>query len=149
MSQMAKLEFSLVINRPVEQVFAFKVNFENDAQWSAASGQAQKTSEGPIGVGTTFRQVSSILGRQIENELEITEYEPNRKYTSRSKAGPFPFQARWIFEPVEGGTRVSVVIEAEPAGFFKLAEPILVSITKRQFQTDLENLKELMEAHAL
>ena len=39
-------------------------------------------------------------------------------------------------------------IEAEPGGFFKLAEPLL-TIAKRQFQNDLDNLKDLTEAHAL
>jgi hypothetical protein len=42
-----------------------------------------------------------------------------------------------------------VRLEAEPGGFFKLAEPLLVSILKRQFEADLANLKDLMETHAL
>ena len=53
------------------------------------------------------------------------------------------------FEPMDGGTRVNTTIEGEPGGFFKLAEPLIVSMSKRQFQSDLDNLKDLMEANAL
>ena len=53
------------------------------------------------------------------------------------------------FEPVGGGTRVSQTMEAEPGGFFKLAEALMVPIARRQFQNDLNNLRDLMDAHAL
>ncbi len=58
-------------------------------------------------------------------------------------------QNRVTFERVEGGTRVTLTLVGEPGGFFKLAEPLLVSMLKRQYQADLANLKDLMEAHAL
>jgi uncharacterized membrane protein len=100
-------------------------------------------------VGTTGRFVSKFLGRRIENESVVTEFEPNRKYSWQSKSGPFPFQASMTFEGTEGGTQVNATIEAEPGGFFKLAEPLIVSMAKRQFQSDFDNLKDLMEANAL
>jgi hypothetical protein len=53
------------------------------------------------------------------------------------------------FERIEGGTRVNATIEAEPGGFFKLAEPLIVSIAKRQFPAGFDSLKDLMEASAL
>jgi hypothetical protein len=81
--------------------------------------------------------------------MEITEFEPNRKFTLRSMSGPFPLQATVTFEGIEGGTQVNAIIEGEPGGFFKLAEPLIVSIAKRQFQSDFDNLKDLMEANAL
>ena len=40
-------------------------------------------------------------------------------------------------------------LEAEPGGFFKLAEPLVIAMAKRSFQGDLDNLKDLMEADAL
>jgi hypothetical protein len=46
-----------------------------------------------------------------------------------------------------------IVLEArvpsEPGGFFKLAEPLVVTMAKRQLQNDLDNLRDLMEARAL
>ena len=146
---MAKADVSTTIKRPVEDVFAVLSNPENSPKWSSSALDSKKTSEGPIGVGTTSRSVSKFLGRRIESESEITEFEPNRKFAAHSKSGPFPFQATVTFERIEGGTRVNVTIEAEPGGFFKLAEPLIVSMAKRQFQSDFDNLKDLMEANAL
>ena len=145
---MAKLEISTVINRPVEEVFAFLSNPENYPKWISSSSEVKIISEGPIGVGTTFRPVVNFLGRRIEGESEVTEYEPNRRYATKSKLGPVPVEWRVTFERVEGGTRVSMSGEVEPGGFFKIAEPLLVSMVKRQFEADLANLKDLMEAHA-
>ena len=145
---MAKFEGSIVINRPLEEVFALLSNPENNPKWQSGIVELRKTSEGPIGVGATYRSVNQFLGRRIEGETEITEYEPNRKYTLKSKL-PFPVEARTTFERVEGGTRINLKTEVEIGGFFKLAEPLVVSMGKRQFEGDLANLKDLMEAHAV
>jgi uncharacterized membrane protein len=146
---MATLEISIVINRPVEEVFAFVSNSENYPKWSSWSREVKITSAGPIGVGTTYRAVVTFLGRRIEGEIECTEYEPNRSYATKSTSGPFPAESRVTFERVEGGTRVTNTLVAEPGGFFKLAEPLLVSMIKRQFEANMANLKDLMETHAV
>ena len=146
---MATLELSTIINRPVEEVFAFLSNPENGPKWSAGSSEVKITSAGAIGVGTTYRSVRTFLGRRIETEAEFIEFEPNHSFAQKSKSGPFPVQNRVTFERVEGGTRVTLTLVGEPGGFFKLAEPLLVSMLKRQFEADLANLKDLMEAHAV
>jgi uncharacterized membrane protein len=149
MRQMAKLEFSTVINRPIEEVFAFLSNPENSSKWHLRGNEVKMTSQGPIGVGTTYRSVRTFLGRRIESETGFTEYEPNRKITLKSKRGPMPTKSQWTFDSVAGGTRVDLTIEGEPGGFFKVVEPLLVSTAKRQLEADFANLKDLMEAHAL
>jgi uncharacterized membrane protein len=146
---MATLEISTVINRPLEEVFAFLSNPENGPKWSSGSSDVTITSAGPLGVGSAYRSARTFLGRRIESEIEVTEYEPNRSYATKSTSGPFPMQSRVIFERAEGGTRVTGTLVGEPGGFFKLAEPLLVSMVKRQFDADLANLKDLMESHAV
>jgi uncharacterized protein YndB with AHSA1/START domain len=140
---------SIVINRPLEEVFAFVSNPENNPKWVSMSDSVRLTSAGPIGVGTTFRSVVTILGRRIEGEVAFTEYEPNHSYAQKTTSGPIPVESQVTFERVDGGTRVTNHQVAEPGGFFKLAEPVLVRMIKRQFEADFANLKDLMEAHAL
>jgi uncharacterized protein YndB with AHSA1/START domain len=146
---MAQFEISTVINRPVEEVFAVLSNYENNPKWFPSAIEVKQTSEGPIGVGTTYRTVLTFLGRRIEGETEFTEYEPTRRFAAKSTSGPFPVENRTTFERVEAGTRVTFTTVAEPGGFFKLAEPLLVSMVKRQFEAAFVNLKDQMEAHAL
>ena len=145
---MATLDMSIVIKRPLEEVFAFLSNPENNPKWVSMSNEVHLTSAGPIGVGTTFRSVVTVLGRRLEGEVEFTEYEPNRSYAQKTTSGPIPVESRVTFERVDGGTQVTNHQVAEPGGFFKLAEPVLVRMIKRQFEADFANLKDLMESHA-
>lgn len=147
---MARLESSVTINRPVEEVFAFLSNYENDPKWSSATVEGTKTSEGPIGVGTTWRSVSKVLGRRVETELEYIEYELNRKIAIRQASGPYPHTFIVTLERVEGGTKINFAGEFEPGGFFgKLADPLLTRIAKRPLEAGFAKLKDLMEAGAL
>ena len=145
---MLKIESTIVINRPVEEVFAVVSNLENNLKWDSGFLEVKRTSQLPIGVGTTWQAVRKGLGQRIETEVEVTEYEPNQKCTHKGKS-PFPVQVQWLLDSVEGGTRINGRIEAEPGGFFKLAEPLVAGMGKRQIEADLATLKDLMEAHAL
>jgi len=146
---MAKIETSIVVNRPLEEVFAFTTNLENQLKYQPRLLEAKKTSEGPIGVGTTWRLVGKVLGQRMEFEQQCTEYELNRKFSGRPRSGPFPLEERCTYEQVEGGTRFNLTFDFQPRGFMKLAEPLLVSMLKRQAETDLMNLKKLMETNVL
>ena len=143
---MIKSEISVVINRPVEEVFAFANDLESDPQWMAAVSERKKTSEGPVGVGTTFRDKGTLLGQKVENNYEVTEYELNAKLGIKTVSGSIQIEATSTCEPVEGGTRFTMAGDAEVAGLFKFAEPIVASMMRRQLEADLAKLKELMEA---
>jgi len=143
---MGKLEVSVVIKRPVEEVFSFVNDPANETLWSSGQVESSQISEGPVGVGTIGREVYRILGKRFEYTYEITEYEPNRRRSCKSISGPFPWQGKYTFESVKGGTKVTMVSEYQIGGFFKLAEPIVIRMVKRQFEAEFKNLKDLMEA---
>ena len=145
---MVRVELNVVINRPVEEVYAYTSNPENNSQWQSNCLGAVITSEGPTGVGTTFSDGAKFLGRRIESTFEITEYDPNRKVWFKTTSGPIPAKAGYTYESVEGGTKVTFGCEAEPGGLFKLAKPIIVREIKREWETSLANLKDLLEAQA-
>ena len=145
---MVRADVSTTIKRPVEDVFAVISDGRRHPQWVSSVNEMTQTSDGPIGVGTTWHGVSKFLGRRMETDQVYTEFEPNRRLTWEATT-PFPMTFVFTFEAVAGGTRVTQVVEAEPGGFFKLAGPLLVSAAKRQFQTDLDNLRDLMEGDAL
>jgi uncharacterized membrane protein len=138
-------EVSIVINRPLEEVFVFLSDLENNLKWRSGMIQAKKTSEGPIGVGTTYRMINNFFGRQIEGEAEVTEYEPNRKYATRNRSG-LPVETWRTFEPIPGGTRVTFMVKVEVSGFMKLVEPLAARIGKRRLEADAATLKRLIES---
>lgn len=145
---MARAEVSTTIKRPIEEVFAVLSDPSNNPKWISGSVETTKTSDGPIGVGTTWHGVGKFLGRRIDGDAKFTEFEANRKLTAAATS-PFPVTIEITLEPVAGGTRVNQTVEGEPGGFFKLVGPLLETVAKRQFQNDLDNLRDLMEADAL
>ena len=145
---MIKIEQTVVINRPVEEVFEFIANPENLSLWAGAVKESKLISEGPVGVGSTSTNVIELLGRRIESVNEVTEYELNSKIATKSTSGPMPVESKQTLKAVEGGTEVTNSAKLEGAGVFKLAEPIFARMVNRQVDMDFANLKDLLEARA-
>ena len=143
---MAKIKASVVINRPVEDVFAYVADPEKVSQWAGPVIESKQTSEGSVGLGTTTSRVTQFLGRTIEAIHVITEYEPGRVYADRTTSGPVPIHSRILFDAGDGGTKVTIEGELQAAGFFKIAEPIMLRVARRQVETDVQTLKEILEA---
>jgi uncharacterized protein YndB with AHSA1/START domain len=141
---MVRFEISTEIKRPVAEVFAYTVDPNNLPEWNAIVEEA-RASETPLRVGSTITGRARFLGRKIDSVNQVTEYVVNQKFTQTSEK-PFPITISNLFAAIDGGTKVTATLEGEPGGFFKLGEPILTRIAKKQFQTQLDTLKELLEA---
>lgn len=129
-------------------VFAYTTDPVHFPEWSPLTIAARKTSDGPMGIGSTIQTTNQFLGRRFTTDQIVTEYEPNRAFTGRATSGPFPMAISSILEPVDGGTKLTWAVEGESKGFFSLADALLVPIVRRQTQAMLGTLKDLMEARA-
>ena len=76
-----------VIDRPIDQVFAFLADGTNDTKFSPRVQEISKTTDGPIGVGTVFESTVKDAGMKSSRRFELTEFEsPTRiRWTERSK----------------------------------------------------------------
>ena len=142
---MAKLESSITINRPAEEVFTFAVDPANSAKWQEGIVEAKVTSSGAVGVGTTYRYVVKAMGQKLDTTGEITAWEPPKIYAWKATSGPFPMSGGIACEAVADGTRITQTVNAEPGGFFKLAEPLLMKQQQGQLEASLKKLKEILE----
>ena len=142
---MIRIEHSVVINRPVHEVFAFVANVENNRRWQPTVLEARMTSRGPVGVGSTGVEVRQLMGRPMELTFEVTEYEENAKFGFKITSGPMPIAGTETFESVEGGTRVNLVFQGEVGGMLGLAEPIMGQMMRNLVESDCRNLKALLE----
>jgi uncharacterized protein YndB with AHSA1/START domain len=144
---MARVEASVVINRPVDEVFAYVIDVTNWPHWTGFP-EAEQTSEGPLGVGTTCRGVSEFMGRRDEWTSEVTAYEPSKRVEQKIIWGPMSMEQTLTFEALEGGTRYTQVGEGETGGIFKVAAPIVNRTMRKQLEGSLAKLKEILEAGA-
>lgn len=145
---MISVEHSVVIDRPIHEVFAFIANVENNPQWQQSVLEARKTSPGPVGVGSTGIEVRQFMGRRMELSFEVTEYEENAKFSFKITSGPMPMAGTETFESVEGGTRVNLTFQGETGGIFSLAEPIMAGMVRNLVEADCRSLKALLEGGA-
>jgi hypothetical protein len=143
---MNEFDIVTVVNRPQDEVFAFLVNTDRAPDWNPQVTEARKTSDGPLGVGSTLRYVGKFLGRRFESISECTDFVPNEKFSTKTTSGPFHLEIENTLSAVDGGTRLATTYRGESRGFVKLAEPVIVRLTKKQFETATENLKALLEA---
>jgi len=78
---------STVIDRPIDDVFAFLAAGTNDPKFSPRVKEIRKTTDGPVGVGTVFESTVKDAGMKSSRKFEITALEPPTKirWTERSK----------------------------------------------------------------
>ena len=143
---MARIEESVEIKRPVDQVFAYVVDAKTWSLWDSSILEAEQTSPGQMGIGTTFRGAIRAMGRRMAWTANLTEYEPNKSFSMTSTSGPIPIQGTYTFESVEGGTKVTLIGGAQFKGLLKLIEPIYIRMGKRELEGDHKRLKDLLEA---
>ena len=99
-------------------------------------------------LGATGVMVARFLGRRFSMPFEVVAYERPHHSAIRSDGGPFPIRGEYTFNPVGGGTRITLLLEGETKGFFKMADALLGPVFKRGMRADLANLKTLLEARA-
>jgi uncharacterized protein YndB with AHSA1/START domain len=143
---MATFQITVTIRRPVQDVFAFLADFENIPKWNDAIVETEKTSPGPVGVGTTYRQLRSIP-TSSEEAFQVTAFEPTRHLEIHGEIGPFTATINYLLGPSDDGTRVTNTVVLQPAsGGLRHLAPLAASRVKKAVAANLDALKQLLEA---
>jgi uncharacterized protein YndB with AHSA1/START domain len=142
---MIKFDKSIIINRPVEEVWKFISNVENIPKWNRGTRKGRVTSDGSVGVGSTVQYLRQFLGRQMLVKLSVSEYIPNKMIVLKLSARRITAQTGFTFGSVEGGPRLTHPSEMELGGLWKLITSILNPMLERDGLEDMANIKRLIE----
>ena len=145
---MIQLEKSIIIHRPIEEVFAFVDDQSNAPEWQDGLVEVRRTTEGPIGVGTRHTFVRTFMGQRMQGSNEYIEHEPNKCVRFRSTSGPIPFQFAYLTEPAATSTQVTSVMEMHPEGLSEQAEAEMSKSLSGEMEANLSKLKVLLESQA-
>jgi len=141
-----KMQSSLAIERPTEEVFAVISDFSRNPEWQDGMKSAVWTTEPPIAVGSTYDQVARFLGRDIITSFEVVAYEPGRSISIESRQSTFPIHITRSVEPLDGGRCVVTAdVAGEPGGILGLLSPIMDRLAARSVRGDYARLKALLE----
>ncbi|HKJ28502.1 MAG TPA: SRPBCC family protein [Anaerolineales bacterium] len=141
---MIKVEKSITINAPVEKVFAFASEPENSTKWQSDVDAVEY--EGEQTVGGQYTEVRKFMGREMRTTLEITQLIENKLWAAKTLSGPVPYEVTVTYDVDGAGTRMTTTVEAEPGGFFKLAEGQVRKQLENGLQKDSQTLKEMIES---
>lgn len=137
---------SIIINRPIEEVFDVATCQERCLVWRGPIISTKKLSDGPSGLGSTFEHRVMFLGVTVEANPVIKEWEPPYRATIENRTGPVSYDSTFTFEATDQGTKMTTHIQASPRGTFRhIPDRIVNNAISRQHKADLEALKELLE----
>jgi Polyketide cyclase / dehydrase and lipid transport len=94
----------------------------------------------PLGVGSRIAFVARFLGRRMAYTYEVIEYQPERRLVMRTAQGPFPMETTYTWQPMAGGTRMTLRNRGAPSGFGAIAAPMMVAAMRRANRNDLAAL---------
>jgi len=141
---MPQAQRSVVIDRSVEDVFAFFADPANDSRWRPSIKEI--AAQGPPAVGAKIHQVvSGPGGRGIPADIEVIAYEPTSRYAFRVTAGPVRPAGEYRFVSFDGGTEVTFELNAEITGLKKLLMTRSVQKSMDSEMKALDTAKRLLE----
>ena len=140
---------TIVIQRPIEEVFGVLTNVENTGKWFPANVEEHWTSPPPHGVGSTRRAAVTMLGRRTENDAVATVFEPPHRAAMQGTSPNAAFLTTLTFQDDAGGTRVYVETGFTFRGTQRLVGRLFAGWYRRAWDRGLENLKRMMESGEL
>jgi hypothetical protein len=142
---MAIIEESVEINCPVEKAFAFTTDAKTWNQWQLILPEAEQTSQGPVGVGTTFRGICRLMGRSMEWTAKATEYKPPSKFGKEITSGSVFIEQHNTYNPTMTGMRFTLIYNVKVGGPLMLLSPMLVHSIRKELKKSLNTLKQILE----
>jgi uncharacterized protein YndB with AHSA1/START domain len=142
---MISIDESIIIQRPIEDVFAFMSETANLPLWQTDVLEARHTPAGPVQVGTRLTLVRVMMGRKLNATAAISEYEPPTRYAYQCTAG-YAVTGVNTCEATREGTKVTTKFDLQTGGLFALAEPVVGRSIRRGVQSSLATLKDVLES---
>ena len=130
-----------------EAAHAYLADFRNAAEWDPGTRTCERTG-GDGGVGTTYRNVSSFLGRTVELTYVATEVDAPRRAHLHG-TGP-SFEGDDIFEvtPATGGSQVVYTARMEFSGLSRLAAPFVQAYLPLLASKTIDQLRACLDRQA-
>jgi hypothetical protein len=143
------LDQSVFVNLPADKTFGYISNLANMVDWSNVLIAVKQLSPAPVCVGTTMRSTFRFLGKWLDIIFEVVGYEPDSYVAFKSIAGGGPCFLCFHLDEREGGTTIREEARMNLIeGILYQEESVIVSAVRRQFEYDLQTLKEMLESRS-
>jgi uncharacterized membrane protein len=143
------VQCELTIPRPRAEVATYAADPDNTRSWYANIKAVEWQTPRPLAVGSRLAFIATFLGRRLSYTYEIRELVPGEGLVMSTAEGPFPMETTYIWADAPGGaTRMTLRNRGEPAGFSKVAAPLMSVAVRRANRKDLQRLKRILESRS-
>lgn len=141
---MIRMDHSVVINRPVEEVFAFVADQANEPKWHKDVLEVHPRRRLELGASVTW--LIRFMGKS-SYVVEVTAFDPPRLIELTTREGSLKPVLTHTFEPADGATRYQRHVQIPMDGMFRVVGPIMkaTGAAHRRNARWAENLKTLLE----
>jgi len=150
---MAHFQYSVHVNAPQDRVFQVASNIPNAANTIEGITNIEMLTEGPVGVGTAWKETRVMFGKEHSETMEITGFDPPRSYTVGSESCGALWSSTFAFTAENGGTRVDLDFLTNPLSIWArimafIMTPLMRGMMKKCVGADLRDLKQVCESGA-
>lgn len=130
-------------------VFAAASDFANAPRRITGIQKVEMLTQGPVGVGTRFRETRQMFGKQATETMEVTAFEPGRSYVLGCENHGCRYSSEIRVEPDGKGSKLTMHFAATPLTRMAkvmafLMKPMIRSVAKHVAK-DLDDLKASLE----
>lgn len=141
-----RLEHTIDIRRPVDEVFTFIADPCNLPQWQSDVLEVHTEPTTGPGKGSRHREIRFVVGMRIEQTLEVAAFVPSERLDLKVVDGPLQLSVSHTFASIKDGTRITIVGEGDPGPLFLFAGPLVMRTMRSQSRRAFARLKVLLEA---
>ena len=149
---MKSLTVSERIDAPVDRVFASLTDLASMPDVVSGVDRVDLLTDGPMQVGTRWRESRTFFGKEATEEMEISEFVLNSHYTSLAESHGSHYRSTCRFVPQGESTDVTMEFAATPVSLLaKLMTPLFGFMAKslvKCMQEDLADWKRAIESES-
>lgn len=147
---MGQFSLNISVDAPKEEVFRIFTDFENAPKRVRGISKLEVLTDGPVGVGTRFRETREMFKREATEEMEITQLTPGESYTVGCETCGCEYATVFRFTPTRSGTDVEMQMTTRAISLFaKIMSPIMSlmmgPMMRKCMMQDMADLKAAAE----
>lgn len=150
---MAAITVSRSVAAPQGVLFETMADLDNADERIESVTSVDILTDGPIGVGTKWKETRIMLGKEVTETLSITEFQPPSHYVVETESHGAKYRTTLRALPDgEAASRVEVQFESSPVTLLaKLMMPLgflFMGAVRKYLESDLADIAKAAEAEA-
>lgn len=148
-----QIHVSRTIPAAPEQVFAAATDVVGAPRRIDGIESTELLTDGPVGLGTRFRETRVMFGKEATEEMEVVGFDPPRSWSLAAESCGCKYLTEIRFVPDGAGTRIEMDFGGEPQTFLArimgaVMAPLMRGTMVKCLEQDLESLERSLARDA-